>query len=946
MGMNVVMGSYRGFGKHPAVFGEASLDSPTGKVADLLRFLSAVQDVSALSADLPVLFIAGDQDTNVPPEQTREMFGLCTSKRKQLLSFPKASHNSYGGGSSHSRDGGGYGDCQGGHGGGGGYGGGSSGGYGGGGGGFGGDDRMSNLGAGLKAQKWDMNSLVPFEKNFYEEDPRVTARSSREVEDFRRQKEIQIFGKNVPRPTVAFDEVGFPSYILSEVKKAGFKEPSAVQAQGWPMALSGRDLVAVSKTGSGKTIAFALPAMIHINAQPLLSPGDGPIVLVLAPTRELAVQIQAECTKFGASSKIKNTCVYGGVPKGGQLRDLRDGCEIVIATPGRLIDVLESGGTNLRRVTYLVMDEADRMLDMGFEPQIKKIIDQIRPDRQTLMFSATWPRDVQKLATEYLKDFIQVTIGSLELSANTDITQIVEIVDDYEKRNRLCRLLEKFSKESAKVLIFIATKRVADELTRYLRGDGWPALAIHGDKSQAERDWVLAEFKSGKSPIMIATDVASRGLVKDIGYVINYDMPNSIEDYIHRIGRTGRAGAKGTAYAFLNSDNSKVAQDLIKVLRDANQRVPPELEQLSPYGGGGGRGVSKRALASAAISHTDRLDYLVRQQRRIRNRARDEVDRRSGRRLDRRASTRSSSEDSLAGNELSYYGSITLGTPAVTYEVVMDTGSADLVIATNTSHICGNLCETTGPLYNASASSTSSTSSTAVSLSYGTGGAQAVLTQDVMGMGKFQMLQTFAAANNASELTSSSDQTGLLGLAWKTIASTRAMPFVQGLWKAGVLDQPVFSFAFRNLDHQDVPRATDVVSGGIMTIGSVNASYHKGQINYVSLCDSGSYWSIPLDGITVGNNSTGISAQKVIIDTGTNAIAFPEDVASEIYSQIPGSSASNSGLYTFPCDVNVTLSFTFGGQKYTMPPKNFNTGPADGEGNHCFGAVSSAASLE
>jgi len=278
------------------------------------------------------------------------------------------------------------------------------------------------------------------------------------------------------------------------------------------MALSGRDLVAISATGSGKTIAFALPAMIHINAQPLLAPGDGPIVLVLAPTRELAVQIQEECTKFGSSSRIRNTCVYGGVPKGGQVRDLRRGAEIVIATPGRLIDMLESGVTNLRRVTYLVMDEADRMLDMGFEPQIKKIVEQIRPDRQTLMFSATWPKEVQRLAAEYQHDLIQVTIGSLELTANTSITQIVEVCSEFEKRGKLVKHLEMISQASGKVLIFVGTKRVADELTRYLRQDGWPALAIHGDKQQQERDWVLNEFKSGNSPIMIATDVASRGL--------------------------------------------------------------------------------------------------------------------------------------------------------------------------------------------------------------------------------------------------------------------------------------------------------------------------------------------------------------------------------------------------------------------------------------------------
>ncbi|GAA5989052.1 hypothetical protein JCM11641_002309 [Rhodosporidiobolus odoratus] len=493
----------------------------------------------------------------------------------------------YGGGG-----GGGYGGGGGGYGGGGGGYGGGGGGYGGGGGGFGGGgggDRMSGLGAGLRAQNWDPSTLSKFEKNFYEEDARVVARSDREVQEFRREKEIQVFGSNIAKPVTNFDEMNFPSYIMSEIKRAGFANPSPIQCQAWPMALSGRDLVAVSATGSGKTISFALPAMIHINAQPLLSPGDGPIVLILAPTRELAVQIQEECTKFGSSSRIRNTCVYGGVPKGGQIRDLQRGSEIVIATPGRLIDMLESGKTNLRRVTYLVMDEADRMLDMGFEPQIRKILDQIRPDRQTLMFSATWPKEVQKLAHTYLKDFIQVTIGSLELSANLNITQIVEVCSDFEKRGKLIKHLEKISSENAKVLIFIGTKRVADDLTKYLRQDGWPALAIHGDKQQQERDWVLGEFKSGRSPIMIATDVASRGLdVKDIGYVINYDMPNGIEDYIHRIGRTGRAGAKGTAYSYVTPDQGRIGKDLVKILSDAKQNVPPQLQEISAFGGGGG----------------------------------------------------------------------------------------------------------------------------------------------------------------------------------------------------------------------------------------------------------------------------------------------------------------------------------------------------------------------
>ena len=267
---------------------------------------------------------------------------------------------------------------------------------------------------------------------------------------------------------------------MDEVKAQGFPAPTAIQSQGWPMALSGRDVVGIAETGSGKTLTYCLPAIVHINAQPLLAPGDGPIVLVLAPTRELAVQIQQEITKFGKSSRIRNTCVYGGVPKGPQIRDLSRGVEVCIATPGRLIDMLEAGKTNLRRVTYLVLDEADRMLDMGFEPQIRKIIGQIRPDRQTLMWSATWPKEVRNLASDFLNDFIQVNIGSMDLSANHRITQIVEVVSEGEKRERMIKHMEKIMDDKAnKILIFTGTKRVADEITRFLRQDGWPALCKH-----------------------------------------------------------------------------------------------------------------------------------------------------------------------------------------------------------------------------------------------------------------------------------------------------------------------------------------------------------------------------------------------------------------------------------------------------------------------------------
>lgn len=287
----------------------------------------------------------------------------------------------------------------------------------------------------LKVPNWSTMDLPAFEKKFYKPCAAIVNRSPYEVERYRTENEITVKGP-APNPILNFDETNFPDYVMNEIQKQGFKAPTCIQAQGWPIAMSGSNIVGIAQTGSGKTLAYTLPAIIHINSQPPIKRGDGPIALVLAPTRELAQQIQQVATDFGTSSYVRNTCVFGGAPRGGQARDLERGVEIVIATPGRLIDFLEGGQTNLNRVTYLVLDEADRMLDMGFEPQIRKIMEQIRPDRQILMWSATWPKEVRKLAEDFLGDYIQVNIGSLELSANHNIQQIVQVCKEHEKENK------------------------------------------------------------------------------------------------------------------------------------------------------------------------------------------------------------------------------------------------------------------------------------------------------------------------------------------------------------------------------------------------------------------------------------------------------------------------------------------------------------------------------
>ncbi|XP_026275396.1 ATP-dependent RNA helicase p62 isoform X1 [Frankliniella occidentalis] len=441
-----------------------------------------------------------------------------------------------------------------------------------------------------RTTKPDFSNLTPFVKEFYQPHPSIASRPQHEIEAYRAKHQITVKGKNVPDPIMKFGEVNFPDYVEAQILREGFTEPTSIQAQGWPIALSGRNMVGVAQTGSGKTLAYALPAILHINAQERLKQGDGPIALVLAPTRELAQQIQVVARDFGSSTHVRSTCVFGGAPRRQQAYDLRRGVEFLIATPGRLLDFLSEGTTNLRRCTYLVLDEADRMLDMGFEPQIRKIIEQIRPDRQVLMWSATWPQEIRNLANTFLGDFAQVNIGSLELSANKNILQIVDVCREDEKEKKLYALLQEIGQENEKkTIIFAMTKRKVDNLSRIISRAGWRSGAIHGDKSQADRDAVLRSFRSGKIDILVATDVAARGLdVDDVKFVVNYDYPSNSEDYIHRIGRTGRSSKTGTSYAFFTQENSRQARDLVNVLKEANQVVSAELEGMASRGGGGG----------------------------------------------------------------------------------------------------------------------------------------------------------------------------------------------------------------------------------------------------------------------------------------------------------------------------------------------------------------------
>jgi len=305
----------------------------------------------------------------------------------------------------------------------------------------------------------------------------------------------------------------------------------------------------------------------------------GPIMLVVAPTREMAMQSQDVLEEAAKFVKIRSVCVYGGVPKPPQRDALRRGVEVLVATPGRLIDLMEEGCCDLSQISYLVLDEADRMLDQGFERDIRKIIGQTHVSRQTALFSATWPDSVRELAHEFLTRPIKVTIGSDDLAAGTRIKQIVEVIDDRARELRLNKLLKEYhASRKNRMLIFVLYKKEASRIEMSLQRSGWNCTSIHGDKSQEARTEAVENFKNGRVPLLVATDVAARGLdIPDVDYVINYSFPLTIEDYVHRIGRTGRAGKSGVSHTFFQSCDKARAGELVKVLKDAGQDVPKEM---------------------------------------------------------------------------------------------------------------------------------------------------------------------------------------------------------------------------------------------------------------------------------------------------------------------------------------------------------------------------------
>ncbi|KAI8999942.1 P-loop containing nucleoside triphosphate hydrolase protein [Gaertneriomyces semiglobifer] len=419
-------------------------------------------------------------------------------------------------------------------------------------------------------------------------------------------------GHDVPMPIKTFEESDLHMGIKWIIKNlAKYSNPTPVQKYAIPILSAGRDLMACAQTGSGKTGAYLLPILSNIYKEGPRPSSSGrsscghPLALILTPTRELATQVHKEALKFSYRSFVRPVVIYGGVPAGEQLYSIEAGCDLLIATPGRLIDFLERRKISLSKCRYLILDEADRMLDMGFEIQVREIVqNHDMPDlmnRQTAMYSATFPKPIQMLACDFLKRemFIFMTVGRIG-STTENIKQEIVYVPHNRKTSKLVEVLEqekltarKYPQGQYLVLVFVRTKRQCDQLVTTLKARGLQATTIHGDLPQTRREQALDSFRHGRQPIMVATDVFQRGMdVPNVMHVIQVDLPAQIDEYVHRIGRTGRAGNMGKATSFYNEENIALKQPLIETLEETGQPVPDFLKRSamggSMYSGGGG----------------------------------------------------------------------------------------------------------------------------------------------------------------------------------------------------------------------------------------------------------------------------------------------------------------------------------------------------------------------
>lgn len=437
---------------------------------------------------------------------------------------------------------------------------------------------------------------------------------------FKEDFNIATKGGLIPNPMRNWEESGLPDKILRLVEQVGYNEPSAVQRAAIPIALQCRDLIGVAVTGSGKTASFVLPLLVYISQLPPLDPNnraDGPYAIVLAPTRELAQQIEVETRKFAAPLGFNTAVIVGGHSIEEQAFQMRDGAEIVIATPGRLVDCIERRMLVLSQCTYVIMDEADRMIDMGFEQDVNKILDALpvtneKPDsdaaedsnamkrgmyRQTMMYTATMPTAVERIARKYLRRPAIVTIGNVG-EAVESVEQRVEHVQGEEKRKKRLQEILNSNEFAPPIIVFVNIKRNCDAIARDIKHMGFSSVTLHGSKTQEQREAALAQLKDRRVDVLVATDLAGRGIdITDVSLVVNFNMPSSIESYTHRIGRTGRAGKSGVAITFWGNEDADVLYDLKQMLAKSQiSKVPEDLRKHEAAQQKGGRGKDKKAL--------------------------------------------------------------------------------------------------------------------------------------------------------------------------------------------------------------------------------------------------------------------------------------------------------------------------------------------------------------
>ncbi|KAI3389142.1 hypothetical protein SNEBB_006087 [Seison nebaliae] len=440
----------------------------------------------------------------------------------------------------------------------------------------------------------DQNVYLPLKKKIYEEHSQISELTERKIDELRKKLSIKVQGSVVPSPVSSFPHFNFDDRLIDRFREQEFSSPTPIQAQSIPIIMSGRDMIGIAETGSGKTGAYLWPAISHIIHQtPLTNDDTGPIVLIVAPTRELAQQIFSEAEFYSKSFNIRSCCFYGGGNVREQCLSIQStgGCELLVGTPGRLIDMIRKKIVDLRRVSYLVFDEADKLFALGFEIQVRSIAKHVQPNRQCILFSATFRRKIEKLTVEILTNAVKVIQNSnqennrsIQSSRNENIEEMVHVLEKKEKfewlKQRLPQLMA-----SGQILIFIGMKTDCQQLSEDLQQtpliEARSIGALHGDMHQASRTQIINRMKKNKIKILCATDIASRGLdITSIFTVVNYDIARKIDTHIHRIGRTGRAGQKGVAYTLISKEDKEYIPQFISYLQQTHQKIPEQLLEL------------------------------------------------------------------------------------------------------------------------------------------------------------------------------------------------------------------------------------------------------------------------------------------------------------------------------------------------------------------------------